>query len=194
MHWGEELRNQGLCRFGVCYLRTMMLKVYITALIEDLHECDPDAYVRMCHVVGKRSARIQLDEEAVIVRMNLGMLQVESSTGEADVVSGEGKTTRATVLALLDGSLEVSEAILNDSIAVYGELEQINRMFQAIEIILDASPRCPELQRLSQKFVQEASANANALSFENSTWYPFAVLPQEMQLLARYDLLPRETK
>ena len=166
----------------------------MSALIEALHQCDPDAYDRMCHVVRQRSARIQLDDESVIVRMNLGVLQVDPSTCDNDGFTGEGKTTRATVLALLNGSLEVSDAILSGLIIVYGELDQINRMFQAIEIMLDASPRCPELQKLSRMYLRETGPPAlagNAAAFELPSWYPFAVPPDEMQLLAKYDLLPR---
>jgi len=172
----------------------MTLANYIIALLEALRHCDPDAYGRVCHVVGQRSARIQLDDEVVIARMHLGALQVESGTDGGGDVSGEGRTTSATVLALLDGSLEVSEALLNDAISVQGELEQVNRMFQAIEILLDASPRCPELQALNRDFVEQkrdSSTAGNSLSFGYSNWYPFAVPRQERHLLARHDLLPR---
>jgi hypothetical protein len=172
----------------------MTLREYIIALLVALRHCDPDAYDRLCHVVGPRSARIQLDKESAIVRMNQQELQVERDSNDGETVSGEGRTTSATVLALLDGSLEVSEAILNDAIEIKGELEQINRMFQAIEIILDASPRCPELQQLSRAFVEgrrASSVGGNSMSFGYANWYPFAVLPEERKLLARYDLLPR---
>jgi len=174
----------------------MTLQWYIRQLVEALRECDPEGYDRMCRVVGRRTARIQLDDETAFVWMNLGVVQVEPALGENEEVFGEGKTDSQTVLALLDGSLEVSDAILNDALVVHGEIEQVNRMFQAIEILLDASPRCPRLQNLSRQFVTERSAAgvlSEAPQFRGSEWYPFAVPPDEKKLLIRYDLLPEST-
>jgi hypothetical protein len=170
----------------------MTLGNYITALVEGLRACDPEAYDRMCHVVGARSARIRLDGEAVVIYMRQGMLQVVPATEKTGGIDGEGITTRATVLALLDGSLEVFDAILNESLTVFGDVDQINRMFRAIEILLDAAPRCPRLQKLSQEFVNKAGGGASTSGpgLVRPNWYPFAVLDKERELLARYDLLP----
>jgi hypothetical protein len=39
----------------------MTLGQYIAALISSLQQFGPDAYSHLCHVVGERTARIQLD-------------------------------------------------------------------------------------------------------------------------------------
>ena len=168
----------------------MTLGQYIAALVASLQQFDPDAYSRLCHVVGERTARIQLDAQSVYIRMRDEILLVERTVGEGDSVDGEGAADSATVLALLRGDLEVSEAILNGSLAVYGDIEHINRMFQAVEILLDAAPRCPALQLLGQHFANEALSREAALNLPRVNWYPFAVTSDEFELLARYGLLP----
>lgn len=166
----------------------MRLDRYIGELVGALERCDAGAYRRMCYVVGERCAQIQLDSERVYIRMRDGVLTIES--GAAVPPDGEGATDSATVCMLLSGQLEVSEAILNGALSVHGDIEQVNRMLHAIEILLDASPRCPMLQQLGEEFRREARSCEREARIPRVTWYPFAVCPEELDLLTRYGLLP----
>jgi hypothetical protein len=168
----------------------MTLGQYITALITSLQQCDTDAYNRMVNVVGERTARIQLDSQSVYIHLHDGVLEVDSAINENRSVDGEGATDSATVLRLLRGNIEVSEAVLDGSLAVYGDIEQINRMFLAIEILLDAAPRCPALQNLSDSFIACAKPLQAEPALPRANWYPFAVDADEFVLLTRYGLLP----
>lgn len=168
----------------------MTLGQYITALITSLQQCDTDAYGRMVDVVGLRTARIQLDSRSVYIYLHEGVLKVDSAINESRSVDGEGATDSATMLRLLRGDVEVSEAILDGSLAVYGSTEQINRMFLAIEILLDAAPRCPALQKLSDRFFAGAARPQTEPARPRANWYPFAVNAGEFVLLTRYGLLP----
>jgi hypothetical protein len=167
----------------------MSLAQYIVGLIAALRQCDPDAYRRMCQVVGERTARIQLDAEYVYIRMRDASLIVDGTAPQASP-DGEGETDTPTVCALLSGDLEVSEAILNGSLTVRGNIADVSRMFQAIEILLDASPRCPRLQHLSQQFSTEAPCCDPAVNLPRLTWYPFPVSRAELNILTQYGLLP----
>jgi hypothetical protein len=168
----------------------MTLGEYISALIANLRQCDPDAYSRMSRVVGDRSASIRLDAQSVRVHMQDGLLRVENEFSPGSMEDGVGSTDTATVLALLRGDLEVPEAILNESLVVQGEIEQVNRMFLAIEILLDAVPRCPALHKLSEQFVSEAHQSPAQPVAPRANWYPFAVTSDEKEFLIRYGLLP----
>jgi hypothetical protein len=170
----------------------MILGQYIAALVTCLETCDPDAYDRMCRVVGERVARIQLDDQSVYIRMQDRILQVESTPYPGGHENGgEGATDTATVLALLRGDLEVSEAILNGSLAVSGDIDKVNRMLLAIEILLDTSPRCPPLQKLKEQFVEETGSCGPFKESPRANWYPFAVTSKEIEILDRNGLLPR---
>lgn len=147
---------------------------------------------RMRLIVGDRRAHIILDDEAVEVSFALdGSLHVRTAS-ETNGMSGTGATDTATVLKLLDGHLEVSSAVLSDRLRVYGTDDDITRMFMAIGILLDASPRTPELQELAARFISDRRGRiaAQASDFKHVSWYPFRPEPDELQLLSKLDLLP----
>jgi hypothetical protein len=168
----------------------MRLGEYIRALVAALQACDRAAYDRLCHVVGTRVAHIELDDQAVWVSMRDGVLRVEEPNREDISVDGQGATDSETVRALLRGDLEVFEAILDDRLSIRGDIEQINRMFQAIGILLDVSPRCPAMQELSDQFVEESLSSEMAPAISMVNWYPFSVSAAEFILLTRFGLLP----
>lgn len=172
----------------------MTLVEYIQALIGTLRAFDPAAYTRMCHLVGSKTARIQLDAEVADIRIKDGVL-IANAPSRKRSVDGIGSTDTATVLALLRGDIEVPDAILNESLRVFGDVEDIDRMFQAIEILLDASPRCPGFQKLSEQFVANGLRlnQTGTMEYPRPTWYPFALDSNEIELLARYGLLSLET-
>jgi hypothetical protein len=122
--------------------------------------------------------------------MSDGSLVVDTHLPEGVIEEGSGTTDTTTVIALLRGDLEISEAILNQLLAIDGEIEQIHRMFLAIEILLDASPRCPPLQRITERFVAELRQFESGNLPPRANWYPFAVGVGELDVLNRYGLLP----
>ena len=169
----------------------MKLGDYIAALIEALGEANPDAVSRMRRVVGLSRARIVLDDEAVDVYFGASGLQVQPAIDKTEV-DGVGETDSATVLALLDGYLEVETAILNGRLRVFGAAEDITRMFLAIEILLDATPRTRNLQLLARRFREERGVmrDAPASDLRRVVWYPFGSGVSEYELLSRLGLLP----
>lgn len=172
--------------------RPTTLGEYVAALIAELGRAHPSTLARMRLVVGRRRARIVLDDEAVEVFFDAeGRLHVLPAPAE-DGVDGVGTTDTTTVLRLLDGELEVSGAVLGDLLRVRGKDEDVVRMFTAIEILLDASPRTPALQSLSAKFTGERRGRFVPPSSGSGvvSWYPFVPDTAELQLLARLDLLP----
>lgn len=132
--------------------RCHTLAEYVAALVAELERTDPDAMERMRRTAGRRRARIGLDDEAVDVAFAAsGRLEVTVAKADAPV-DGEGYTDRGTVLDMLGGYLEVTEAVTSGRLMVRGQATDVVRIFRAIEIILDASPRAPRLQGLSDDF------------------------------------------
>ena len=156
-----------------------------------LGEADPAALERLRQTVGGHRARLRLDAEAVDVRFDPDGLRVEEPAGEP--VDGEGETDRATVLDLLDGYLEVTDAILDGRLRVTGAVDEIARMFAAIEILLDGSARAPALQRLARDFREDpgrAPPAAPQRRSRSGPWHPSGPGDAELELLARLGLLP----
>ncbi len=170
---------------------------YISELIRVLGSAHPAALARMREVVGNRRARIVLDDEVVDVAFGPESLNIQPATNHANVegagasLDGEGATDSGTVLDLLDGYLEVTDAILDGRLHVFGVAEDVVRMFVAIEILLDASPRTPALQALAFKFqVNRRGRRGSPAPGTRGSWYPFACEGREHELLARLRLLP----
>ena len=115
-----------------------------------LGESDSPALARLREVVGSRRARIAVDAEAVEVQWTPQGLEVAAAGGGR--VDGAGETDRQTVLALLGAEVEVYDAIIDGRLDVRGETGSIDRMFLAIEILLDAAPRAPSLQALADDY------------------------------------------
>jgi len=176
-------------------LPVLTLGEYIVALIDALSDAHPSMLARMRVIVEARRAHIILDDEAVEVSFDQdGRLHVQPASGK-HVISGMGATDTATVLKLLDGHLEVSGAVLGDRLRVYGKDDDIMRMFMAIGILLDASPRTPALQELAARFISDRRVRFASLAsdFRHVSWYPFSPEPDELRLLKKLDLLPDET-
>ncbi len=126
------------------------LAEYVGELIARLGAADPAALERMRAAVDGRRARIVLGEEAVDLRFAGDDLIVEPpGTGAPD---GTGVTDRATTLELMDGYLEVTDAILDGRLDVTGTVDDVERMFAAVEILLDVAARAPALQDLAADY------------------------------------------
>jgi hypothetical protein len=172
----------------------MTLGEYIAELLDALGTTHPAALVRIRQVVGDRRACIVLDSEAVDISFGPVSLRIEPAV-DAVSVDGVGATDSATVLALLDGYLEVTDAILDGQLRVSGAAEDIARMLIAMEILLDASPRIPALQALATRFqLQKRRQRSRSMPDpQNLSWYPFSCVSSEYELLSRLDLLPDAT-
>jgi len=170
------------------------LAEYISELIAVLARTQPASMSRMRQVVGDRRSRIILDEAAVDIWLDSEGIRVQTADPSVPV-DGIGATDSGTVLALLDGVFEVSDAILNGYLRVTGAAADISRMFIAIEILLDASARVPELERLAEQFRAERAAcrTTAAPGPGQAPWYPFGTGKREADLLAKLGLIPKQS-
>jgi hypothetical protein len=174
--------------------RGRSLRDYITGLLVQLGQGEPPALDRLRAAIGPRRALIALDSEAVVVSFHGPELVVRQVTapsgddgpanlGDAD---GIGAADSAIVLDLLDGRQELADAVAWGRISATGSPEAINMILHAIEILLDASTRVPQLRALSAEFRAGRPADLN--SRPNP---PSALAGEtEEELLARLDLLP----
>jgi hypothetical protein len=167
---------------------------YIEQLVSLLEVAEPWTVDELRRVVEARRARIILDGTAVDICFRGSELAVEEAMGDAPV-SGLGSTDSATVLAVLAGHLEITDAVLDGRLEVYGEIEDVFRIFLAIEILLDGSSRVPSLQKFAKTFRSNMSRWGRERVERPSTlpresWYPLYEFQSEEEMLARLDLLP----
>lgn len=167
---------------------------YIEELVRRLAEGEPFGAERLRQIVAGRRARIVLDEEAVDVSWGpTGLAWMPAENGVA--IDKLGVTDRATVLDVLDGYLEVTEAIDTGRLRIRGALDEATRMFLAIEVLLDAATRVPSLQRLAREFRLDTPASPPTAAGEPPERRRAPETrrdpgPRERNLLERLDLLP----
>lgn len=171
---------------------------WITALLDALGAADPTALARLRRLVGRRRARIGLDDEVVDVGFERARF-VAVPASPRRRVHGTGETDRQTVLDLLDAHCEVTDAILDGRLRVRGATDAVSRIVGAIEILLDAAPRAPALQALAEEFRRERLRPARAepvagVPVRRTAWSPVERPPGEDALLARRDLLPDQER
>lgn len=167
------------------------LEEFVRLLIEELARSDYRAFVRLRATVEDRCARITLDEESIEVWFAGEELTVAPAAGRT--IDGEGGTDGSTVHDLLDGHIEVLDAILDGRLDVRGAPEDIHQIFVAIEILLDASARAPGLQELARRFRTDPCRRARAApgsATRRMPWFPPRASEAETMLLERLRLLP----
>jgi hypothetical protein len=172
------------------------LAAYVTALLDAVDALDPVAGGRIRWLAGGRTARIRLDREAVLARFADRLLEVRLDDPDT-AVDGSGSTDRATVIELLAGRLEVTQAMLTGRLEVVGAPDAVIAMLQIVEIVLDASARSPQLQRLQRDLVEAAQfrggqsvgVHPQGRPSAEVAWYPDDIPTDELVLLARLDLV-----
>jgi hypothetical protein len=170
------------------------LAEYVTELVSRLGQEEPSRLSRLREVVGSRRARIRLDKEVVLVQFEGANLVVRDGGDEAPV-DGMGSTDRETTLALLAAETELTDAIVSGRLDAHGEVEDLTRIFIAIEILLDASSRSPMLQGLARDFENDPCRATRTDWAHRRKPAPVPVDPDrrpasEHQMLSRLDLLP----
>jgi hypothetical protein len=170
------------------------LREYVLGLVHRLAEAEPTMHDRLREVTGNRSARIRLDGETVLVRFD-GPTLVVLDADPTMPSNGVGGTDRATTLDLLAGRIEVTDAILAGRLDATGEIEDLVRIFQAIEILLDGATRIPSLQHYALDYGTDPCRPMRAPIDRYGTWRrmtldPDSPSPGEVEMLRRLDLLP----
>jgi len=163
---------------------------YVRALVAEVAAAEPYSALRLRRTVGDEVARIAVDDEAVLVRFAGERLMVTpAGPGDEGQADGCGTTTRATVLDLLAGRTELTDAVLSDRLRLVGPARSIVRMALAIEILIDVSTRAPALQALAARYRGESPAAVPAAPQPPLREVRRTVRAAELRLLERLGLV-----
>ena len=169
------------------------LREYVARLFAGLAAADSAAAARIRNIVGKRRARITLDEESVDVFFDRGRLRAVAATGNP--VDGIGRTSRQTTLDLIDGYVEVTAAVLDGKLELTGTADAVVRMATVLELLIDGATRAPALPQLARDFRNDPARPSPAARAAGPLgravrFYPAPPGAGERAVLARCDLLP----
>lgn len=169
--------------------RTTRFERYVEQLIRVLALGAPRSLQRLRAAVGTQKAGLRLDDELILVYFD-GLTDGATFHVEpvAQIPSGLpwGATDTATVLALLHGEFELTDAVAAGYLDAHGNIEQVTAIMVAIEIIIDAATRVPGLSALARSFGNERGRNGR---FRRGPDTRDAATARQMALLDRLDLL-----
>jgi len=142
---------------------------YLRALLAEIKRGDPARWAAIRSVIGARRARIILGDEVVTIRFgnNRFIVRKETAPRDGDIPPPYGRTNRSFMVALLAGHLEVSEAIMDGRLELYGSTGDVIDMCSVIEMVIDCSTRVPGLLLLARDFRAESHAD---LAAERRGW------------------------
>jgi hypothetical protein len=63
------------------------------------------------------------------------------------------RTSRATLRAVLDGSKSLDDAILDDSVELFGDPDQLVQLEDLLALFVNAAVRSPSMASLWERFV-----------------------------------------
>jgi hypothetical protein len=166
---------------------------YVRAIVENLASGEPSSYRRLRAVVGRRRATLRLDNEVVefwFDEAENGALNVRPRADPCDGAPiPSGHTDSPTILALMRGELELSDAILGGLIDAQGTVADVTAIAVAIEIVIDAATRIPAIPALARQFHAHRLAGGITAPVRVPRRDADPIRRRELQLLERLDLL-----
>ncbi len=165
------------------------LRDWIVALFAALEEGEPHRADAIRKLAGAQLSRMVLDADRVTVRFEAGDLRVRRLPENAALKTPNGTTDRQTVRDLLQGYMEISEAISQDKIRLRGTADEVMAICAIIEILVDASTRIPELQRLAAAFLETAGKSTGRFARRERRAQERKLVLKERDFLRRENLL-----
>lgn len=110
----------------------------------------PAAYADLRQTLSARTIRIELDTEAMEVKLVDGELGVVRERGEThEALVGVGVTT---ILDVLEARASLRDAVLDGRLRVVASLAQVEALHDALSSYTHAAVRCPSFPGLFARF------------------------------------------
>jgi hypothetical protein len=121
----------------------------------------PTVYARLCASLRDREARVTMDGERVGIAFPAATFRL---AGDVDDPLIELASTRATVLAVVDGRSTLEEAVWSGRLELRGRLDDLVRFHDALVLYLHGAVRCPSFPWLLDRYRAGAAPDAAALA------------------------------
>lgn len=112
----------------------------------------PSVAATLAKTLGARRVSLVVDGDAVRVAAAHGRLSVLAGAGGAEV---RVVTGRHTILALADGRQGLVDAILSDTLALYGAADDLIVFHDALVVYLSGAVRAPSFGGLLRRYRAE---------------------------------------
>lgn len=124
-----------------------------TSLAALRHEC-PTAYIQMCALLVPREVLLLIEGEAVALAFGRDRVHSLPRPRSPTV---QLRTTRQTILDVIDYRLTLDEAVLVDAILLRGDVEDLALFHEGLLTYVCGAVRCPSFPPLLDRFRQVSS-------------------------------------
>jgi hypothetical protein len=129
---------------------------FLFASFEALAREQPAIHSRLCAQLAPRGVAIAVDDETVAVRFDRHAVARGRSTGGTAAI--DVRTTRATVLALVDAELSLVDAVLADRLWLRGALPDLLAFHEGLTTYVHGAVRAPSFPALLAAYRRPAHA------------------------------------
>jgi hypothetical protein len=109
----------------------------------------PEAYGAMCEVLAPRALRLDVDDERVAVRFTAGDARLVRDDGDCAV---EFRTTRRTILDVIDARRTLMGAVLGDRLMMRGTPRDVLAFHDGLMAYVHGAVRARSFPPLLQRF------------------------------------------
>jgi hypothetical protein len=115
----------------------------------------PAAYFLLCRQLVSLEVHLLIEDESIPLRFAPDQAILLPAPEQPDA---ELRTTRQTILDVIDARLTLDEAIMSDAIHLQGEVEVLRRFHDALITYVSGAVRCPSFPELLTRFRQAATS------------------------------------
>jgi ubiquinone biosynthesis protein UbiJ len=124
-------------------------RTFIETSLRTLRREFPAAYDLLCAQLTPLEIHLLIEDESIPLRFRFDQAIILLAPEQPDA---ELRTTRQTILDVIDARLTLDEAILTDAIRLQGEVEVLQRFHDALITYVSGAVRCPSFPELLTRF------------------------------------------
>ncbi len=124
---------------------------FLRESLELLEREQPDVARRLAACLAHLTVALQVDDEHALLRADGGRI-VLAGGAPATPATVVVRTSRATLLELIDGRCSLTDAVLRDAVLLRGEAEDLVRFHDALWLYLQGAVRAPTMPEILRRF------------------------------------------
>jgi hypothetical protein len=121
----------------------------ITTSLSTMRDECPEAYGLICRLLASREVLMLIDGETVVLTFHPDEVQVLHQPRSPHV---ELRTSRQTLLDLIDARLTLDQAVWTDAMVVRGDVQEVGLFHEAWLNYVRGAVRCPSFPALLERF------------------------------------------
>jgi hypothetical protein len=130
---------------------------FLSASLDVLRSEAPGSYRCIYEKLDGRTVAIEVDGERLSITPRWDRLVPCVST---ENVAVRASSTRAALVRLLEGELDLTRAILDDDVVLIGALDDLTAFYDGLIAYFMGAIRCPTFPKLLSAFLEDAASRA----------------------------------